>query len=437
MKHLRLACSYLISFEFLFVAFLMAGNFKAAPVLSNLPVDLTVFFMATSVIAAAIILYRRLRIKSNNDQEVLENDNPKKKLNWIRKFEIKNLHQENIYAATVFLVFFLWALLTLLYTPSDIYSISKVLRLGALTGVAFMGTVLIISAEKERAKRFLTLLCSFGIIMTIAAFAKYILRGGGLGFVALFSGNYIALGRVAGMTAIIMLVGLIFAKKISHKILLGMGSITALAVVGVSGARGPAVAVALTLILFTLIATIFAKNRVFRRNFLIAIFLVVVTAFVAYNFNLFDTMVGRFNVMLSEPDMGFSAGKRVVLYDQALRTWVDHPIMGVGIGGFPVEHGYGDQRNYPHNLALEVLAELGVVGLILLGLIFYLCLRMIPPLKVLKDHPILLISILLLFFTFLNAMISGDINDNRLLFSFVGLQLVGRCYIFKTMDGTA
>ena len=55
---------------------------------------------------------------------------------------------------------------------------------------------------------------------------------------------------------------------------------------------------------------------------------------------------------------------RAVLLDTAVGLFLGAPVQGIGLGGF-ASLGF---LEYPHNLVIEVAAELGMVGLVLLGL---------------------------------------------------------------------
>ena len=74
-----------------------------------------------------------------------------------------------------------------------------------------------------------------------------------------------------------------------------------------------------------------------------------------------------------EQDYNFTDyGGRVAIWRRALRYWSQNPIVGVGIGGFPVAEGYslmykghtrGTKLSNTHNAYLQAAAELGTVGL--------------------------------------------------------------------------
>lgn len=98
----------------------------------------------------------------------------------------------------------------------------------------------------------------------------------------------------------------------------------------------------------------------------------------------------------------------------------DNPVLGKGIGSFSINYRGEDIRDYPHNIILETASELGIVGL---SVLFLLLLYGI--LNAYKNDNLLCYSVFLCFvFMFLNANVSGDFNDNRLLFTFLALLFV-------------
>jgi len=421
MNQLKTIRGYVLSFELLFLAFLMAGTYKSAPCFEKVPFDLTIFFMVLSILVAAKIIIGKLQNNIQNEQ-ILGSNTFIQTINIF--FNKLGISRVTLIACVIYFAFFVWALLSMIYSPSSIYSLSKVLRFGLLTGWAFFGMSLIIATESERAKRFLGIFTIYALIMTVEALRIYISSGRGLGFVTAFGSNYIALGRIVGAASLIVFVRLLFSKKLINILFLVIAFSLMIITVCVSGSRGPLLAVAFALLVLLFIS-VFGKPSYWRRLIFIIILIFAMIS-VAYSQGLLDTTVLRFGKLLSETTT--DANARLDLYNGALVVWSDNPIIGVGIGGFPVKYGFGDQRGYPHNIILEVLSELGLIGLLLLVLFFYTCFRTLPVLRYLNKHPVLLISVLLFSQTFFNAMISGDLNDNRLLFTFAGLLLAGKCY---------
>ncbi len=121
---------------------------------------------------------------------------------------------------------------------------------------------------------------------------------------------------------------------------------------------------------------------------------------------------------------------RVNLYTAALHGWLASPmtlLFGNGFGSFSV--GYGSQYPswvfspiddyiYPHNFVLEVLYDLGIVGLIplLLALLSQLRRLTSPSLTALE-----LCMLSLLVFTIASALVSGTVATNHILYFALGL----------------
>ena len=65
-------------------------------------------------------------------------------------------------------------------------------------------------------------------------------------------------------------------------------------------------------------------------------------------------------------------GNRYDYWRVAVDVWEDHPVEGIGAGGWVVpwfaERATAEDVRQPHSLPLETLAELGVIGVLLLGL---------------------------------------------------------------------
>ncbi len=123
-----------------------------------------------------------------------------------------------------------------------------------------------------------------------------------------------------------------------------------------------------------LISTFKAKRKI------LAIILVCITV-ALFLYMMPEAMHERFEkTQISETGQGIGVGdidsttRRFNLSVAAWRMFLTHPLFGVGVGNY-----YYENRNYAqvspgraHNMYLEMMAELGIVGIVLfLGIIFY------------------------------------------------------------------
>jgi O-antigen ligase len=105
---------------------------------------------------------------------------------------------------------------------------------------------------------------------------------------------------------------------------------------------------------------------------------------------------------------------------------------GLGAGGYSSLFIWRDFRWYPHNIFIEILAELGIVGFSLLVLFFYFSAKFL--LKNRKYYALgsstpYWVSILLV--TFFNSLFSGDVNDNRMFFMLLSVSLASSLMDYK------
>ena len=111
----------------------------------------------------------------------------------------------------------------------------------------------------------------------------------------------------------------------------------------------------------------------------------------------------------------------------SINTWLSDFktfFIGLGSGGFSSLFLWRDFRWYPHNIFLEILVELGVVGLILISSLIYFSIKQLFSYKnynYLSEISAVWISgTLVMFFS---AQFSGDLNDNRILLMFLSISL--------------
>ena len=184
-----------------------------------------------------------------------------------------------------------------------------------------------------------------------------------------------------------------------------------LAAAGISGSmlpalqsRGALLSVAVTIFL---LAT-------FRHRFSGVIFLVALTLAILFPLPQ-GSLMQRF-LKRSDP----FAYQRFDIWKSSARMVSDHPILGVGLGmfsyygtayNFPVEHQvarYGKRLNLAHNDLLQIAAELGIVGLLLVvGGMIYLGMLSFRHLRTPEISWHVIASISALFGVFVNGMVSN------------------------------
>ncbi len=104
---------------------------------------------------------------------------------------------------------------------------------------------------------------------------------------------------------------------------------------------------------------------------------------------------------------------RIERWRMAIRVFLENPF-GVGFGNYVpatqiIESNDFYMSEYPHNLFLELISELGIFGL---GIVYILLLKIY---NMLNNPNLKLFEKQLLIFLFLNSMVSGDLIDSRFL----------------------
>ncbi len=384
----------ILSLETFFVLFLFAGLYKADSRFNWVSVDLTALFAALILAWGFYIFFIcGLKVKRNA-------------LNLL----------------IIFILFISCAFLSLIYTPGFAYARQKVLYISTLNLLAFTIAALIIASSRARIKRFMMALIVFSIVMFVEVFKNY-LQSGGIGFVTAFNTNYLGVGRVLGLGAILWLSIFLFTKKLIWRIF----SIGALAfylfLMFVSGGRGPVVAFISTSLMFLLLGFLPGKTvRYYRFSFrLIGLWILLIIFLLMFISPLSTTTLQRFLVIYEDPSHGYSVAVRLEYYKDAFHYWLASPIWGHGIGSWPILEGEEDTRKYPHNIFLEIAVELGLIGVCLfMGFLFY-GLKCLGDLDRVRSDPLKMTTLMLLINMIVNAQFSGDLHDNRVLFALVGL----------------
>lgn len=115
-----------------------------------------------------------------------------------------------------------------------------------------------------------------------------------------------------------------------------------------------------------------------------------------------------------------SSLERVNDFYESTNTIINNPVLGVGNGGYGYEVASDDSLYYPHNLILEIWAELGIIGLIIF-VIFLLYQFKIN--KIIQNTYSNLYYNICFWYIFLETLITGSLVDMRIMVIWLALTL--------------
>ena len=398
----RVILGTLFSFELLFVLFLSAGRYKGDPRLAWVPIDLTGLFWAASVVVGGWLMCCRARINT-----------------------------PALYATLAMFLFSSWVSLTLLWTPSTDYAATKAVYIATLVTWAYVGAACVIAPEPARVWRFFALSAVFGVCIAAEVVAAYVGEDPESVVHVLGSDTahtYIGVGRTVGLAALLLCVFLVWGPRgLPARGCLLAGLLLCLFSLLVAGARGPiaSFAIALAVVFLVILTAPTSPWRISRRVkatvACVALSGLVAVAAVPFVFeDVFARTAGRFAALWTESEGDASAGARLWAWNATLPHLKAGPLAGYGVGSWPtIVSGY-HPRDYPHNIVLEVFFELGLIGVIMVGgLVGWALVRLSRIVR--QGNPGAVAALLGLSFMLMNAMVSGDVPDNRILFTFIGL----------------
>ncbi|HUO35375.1 MAG TPA: O-antigen ligase family protein [Candidatus Acidoferrum sp.] len=365
--------------------FFLVGLVKGDPSLSQSPVDLTVVTAAILAISAA----------------------------W--KLLSSATHLELPREYFLYLPLLSMMVLSLTYTPDVSAGAEKALRFICLTGIGIIGPFIFFDSTKKIRRCFYVLIVG-GIGLAINSLS---MLGSGKRFVAP-SGLNTELGA-ASAVALILIWSLIFPRlRFFWRLFFypAMG-ILVVALLG-SGGRFANVSAALCIFL----------GAILYRPLLKDIAILGGAALVALPLLWIPSASYQYLDSLRHPTLAM--GTRSDLMALGVKIFSDHPLLGVGVGGFQFVSPNPITYNFPHNIVLELAAEMGIFAALSFVLIAFFCFR--ESLRQLSvpstdDTPLIRAVFLLLVYVLLDSMISGDINDLRFMWFILSLPFVLRMLI--------
>ncbi|HUN64174.1 MAG TPA: O-antigen ligase family protein [Candidatus Sulfotelmatobacter sp.] len=361
--------------------FFLVGLVKGDPRLAS-PVDLTLLVGAVVQLG----LFYRLFIKR----------------------QVLRLPQEYLFYVPILAMM----ILSLLYAPDLSGGLDKLLRFVCLTSIGIIAPFTLFD-NFDRMRRFFVTLALGGLGVAINSFAML----GGEDRMVSPSGLNTELGA-ASAVALIIIWGMIFPRLSLGKRMLfyPVLGVLGVALVG-SGGRFANVSAVLCILI----------GAILCRKLLLDVLIAGALGLLALPFVQIPAASFEYLASLIHPSQAM--GTRDDLIRLGAQMFSQHPLLGVGVSGFRYLSPNPLTYNYPHNLFLEIGSEMGILpAFAFLGLALCAFLEIIRQLRdpLSRQNSLVPTVFLLLIYVFLDAMVSGDINDLRFMWFVFGLPFVMR-----------
>jgi O-antigen ligase len=362
---------------------LYAGFFKADPLLSWVPVDLTLLGAVLTLTAIVAALLSNSVPRGTGVVLAL----------WATFMPMAILHADNPYGST------------------------KTLHLVTLTLLAALAPLFLIRSRR-RQEIWVLMQIALGTVLAIGTYLAPVpeLPPYEIYRMALDGSNPIGDGRAAGV-AVVGCLSLAIAGH-RRRVWLTLLGVAAAVPLFMSGSRGPVLAAVISLAIIAALSPASGTKRFVR------IFLIAAGGALTYLYVQGSTTGGAGRIastLLQGSDQDTSSQVRLLLWRYTSSYILGHP-WGTGWGGLQYVKGFNllntEGLIYPHNVLLEVTGEAGwIAGA---AAIFFLWsgLRHLRAAAV-DPFPVALFGIAVFFI--MNAMVSGDVNDNRCMWASVAV----------------
>lgn len=330
------------------------------------------------------------------------------------------LHLHELFAGQapgiiLFLIFEVVLALSYLYTPAQSYGAGKLLHFTAFQSVVFFAPLIFLRREKDLGQ----MLVAF-FLLGLALACKEI-----HGFLhpsrEILSGDkditHIGNAQLIGMSLLIFFYAKPFRRfpKVLAVPVLGIGLVAC-------AARGPLLSMIVVMVVYSLAVrkgTGFVSYKHLILGFGIVVVVVSLSLSRIEKYPSAQVKVAEKKQELKafiggSNDPGGTLEQRLDYYQSAFQAFSEHPLTGVGLGGWTVYYHGIEKPDYPHNIVLEVAAEQGFLGLTVL-FCFFGAVWMASH-QIWKYQPELAFAIPLYVYTVLVCMFSGDINIRALWF---------------------
>ncbi len=188
------------------------------------------------------------------------------------------------------------------------------------------------------------------------------------------------------------------------------------------GKRGPI----LSLIIVFGLMYLFRKKTLFKKDMYIFIPIILFTLFFILYWKEFFEILSDF--VGTAGNRQISVLYRVQMIQLFTKVLNSITMTGLGAGSFSKLSVGQDLRWYPHNIFIETLLEIGIIGGIILVLIIYFQLKEFLELRRTyidnsRIYEVILHSVSIFYYGLLNAQFSGDLFSNRYIWVGLGLHM--------------
>jgi hypothetical protein len=398
----RFTARHLLSFEAALTLFVYSNVLKSF--LPNLPGDETLLFGLVAVAAGGVVVLRQ------------------------------GIYLRGLPLVVAGLAFAGWVVLSLLWTPSTSNAKSIVTFLLIFELPCLVLAALIVASSRERVLRLLV--CTLALACALALFSWYIeLVHGNFRFYSGFGAvrrMYYIWGYVIAEGAVIAFALLAASRTLSLQQMLAAALFAMCAgFLLVGSGRGPLLSVLFAILLALAVGVPeITRHRIRVPTWqLFGLFALVVGSLVVLY--LMSTGVRLLTLaklaqvidqLDAAEDIAARGGaNRFVYYAAAVAFWLEAPIFGNGVGSFSMMLR-GEERlgAIPHNMILEILCSLGLVGLGLFLVMLWIAGGLVAGGRLRRD-PLLLGVAMLVMAQFVSAMLRGDLGAQERLFLWLGL----------------
>ncbi len=327
----------------------------------------------------------------------------------------------------ILMIIFGFGIISLIYTPSSHYAYIKLLYFFKEIVLTFSFPFLVKNFNIKRFIKWLAVL-TFAYTVIYLYYANIKLPYSHDRVYKSFISQYLYIGITNGVVFLLM----IFSRAKIYKNDLWQFSfaILALAFLIASAARGPAIFLAIVLLL-SFLKTFYVKIKR-KWVFLIVILLLVIIPvfihllltdpkFVSFLNTMLHRTIKRFSKLIAfftGHGQDLSAEERVSMLQFTIHGIFDnikHFLIGHGIGSFGILYLGKDIRWYPHNIFLEIWYEIGFIPFLLMVVLFLKAIIMR------RQNPY--VSVFVVLYILFNILKSYSFADMRVAYMFLALYM--------------